>query len=413
MTDAGLAVYGWNRIQEPSTEWVDPMSVTHLRRFCICIALLVVTGCGQGSDIESGDAPAAPTDETNRVPTTFGTRAVAATDDWMLGVTSQPYSSDEPSSLLAVDLRTGDSKSVPGPVFNESPVTIEALIAEGTKLVGIGNICRGSSGDEGCHGPQKLVRFDPANASWTLEDVPFDQASFLDAILPVGRDFLVVESKDGTVTAARHDSDGRWSEVAKVDMAHRPIACATSDDLWLFSRDSGDSGDTSANDASYALKRIDLASGQIEGIVLPEFARYFGGVTTSFGCGQHEPFVASTPPGSVPPADADPDDMEAALTGVTVRRFVDGAWETSEVEALDGRTVPDSIVSGPVPLFLGAEMKTAGENSPIAVLLTDDGGRQIPRMGTDAYLWRGTTGDLIRVFDQGSSRQFETVSVTS
>lgn len=328
-------------------------------------------------------------------------------------MTSQPNSSDKPSSLTVVNLKTANSKTIPGPVLNESPITIEALIANGANFFGLGNVCLAPGGDEGCHGPQKLVRFDPSMEAWSLEDVPFDQTSFLDAMLPAGRDFLVVESRDGAVTAARHNSDGQWSEIATVDMAHRPAACTTSGDLWLFSRDSGDSGDTSTNDAAYTLTRVDLASGQAEDIELPDLARYFGGVTTSFGCGEHEPFVASTPPGPVPPADAGPDELDDALTGTTLRTFVSDEWRTSEVKALDGRTVPDSIVSGPVPLLLAAEMKGAGANTPIAVLLTKEGGRRVSRTGTDAYLWRGTAGDLIRIFDHDSSRQFETVSVTS
>lgn len=380
----------------------------HPLRICICLSLLVAVGCGQGTIVE-GDG--AVDRQAIIVPATFGTRSVAATDSWMVGVTSQPYSNDELSTLVLVDLRDQSSKTVSGPVFDGSPVSIGVLVAEEATFVGIGTLCQGTNTDEGCSGAQKLLRLDPVTEDWELEDLPFERNTSLYGLWILGEELVAVGSEAGVVTVARRNASGEWSELSKLETPLRPSVCATDANLWLFARLPGQTADPSGNDATFTLTRIDLASGQAENIDLPDLAGYFGGVTTEFGCGQNAPFVASTPAGSVPPIDSDSDKLKDALTGVTVYKWTDRAWQPLDVAAFDGHTVPDEIVSGPIPLLLGAEMigGTNG-NRPIAVLLGEDGGRHVATNGTDSYVWRGSTGDLIRIFEQGSQRHIEIIA---
>ncbi len=386
-------------------------ALVRLLRIGICVTLLVAAGCGQGSDVlDGGDAD----DQAHRLPAGFGVLAVAANDNWMVGVGPPPDGTDGPESVVVVDLSDATSKKISSPAFDGLPIIIVDMKADGENFVGTGYACPDSSGGDGCLGPQKLLHLDPKAGSWKLEDIPIDDGDVLGQMLPVGNDFLVLESNRGTVKVLRYDASGKWSEFATLDAPRRPAACATNTDLWLFARASGRAADPSANDASFTLTRIGLTSGQAENIDLPELAGYFGGVTTEFGCGQHDPFVASTPVGRVPPVDSDPGKLKNALTGVTVYQWTGRTWQPLDIRALDGHTVPDKIVSGPIPLLLAAEMIGGTEgNRPITVLLDDDREQQISTNGTDSYVWRGNTGDLIRIFDQGSQRYFETVSIGS
>ncbi len=255
---------------------------------------------------------------------------------------------------------------------------------------------------------------DPATGIWKSEDIPFDDGDVLGQMLPVGDDFLVIESGREMEKILRYDASRKWSEFAVIDTLQRPTACATSTDLWLFVRTSGQAAVPSADDATFTLTRISLSSGQAENIDLPDLAGYFGGVTTEFGCGQNAPFVASTPAGRVPPVDSGSDKLKDALTGVAVYKWTQRTWRPLDIKSTDGHTVPDEIVSGPVPLLLGAEMTGGTDgNRPIALLLGEAGEQQVATNGTDSYVWQANTDDLIRIFEQGSQRNFEILNVGS
>lgn len=384
-----------------------------LWRLCICATLIIVAGCGRATDVDQGEIRANSSDEANQLPAGFGSLVVAATDDWMAGVGPPLEGSIRPESVVVVDLNNAEPKEISVPLYGGTPITIVDLVADGTTFAGIGYVCQGSSSSDECLGPQKLIRLDPTNGLWEVSDVPFRDGTVLGQMFSVGQDLLVIESDHGTLTAAWYDSSGQWSELAKIDTLQSPDACVTGTDLWLFTRTSDHSMNASVDDAEFDLTRVDLSSGETEGIDLPRLAGYFGGVTTKFGCGKIAPYLASTPAGNVPPLNSDTNKLKDELTGVAVSKWADRSWQHIDIMALRGHTLPDTIVSGPIPLLLGAEMDGTIDNRPISVLLDDHGGRQIAANGTDSYVWRGSTGDLIRIFERGAQQYFETESIGS
>lgn len=346
------------------------------------------------------------------VMTPLGKGLTAATDDWLIGVIDEPFRSDEPSTIAALDLRSDEIKTFPGPVDDGAPVALSAVLGVEDGFIGIGDRCVPPDGGEGCQGSRVLVHLDPVTQDWQVEEVPLEAVGQFDAAYIVDQDLVVVESDRNQLRVSRQTSNGEWTTVAEQPSTSRPFSCVAEQALWLFVRSStGDSDSITSTDTQYSLTRVDLSTAESVEVDLPELAGYFGGVTTSFGCDGSGPILASTPPGAVPPPNADREEMNQALTGTTIWERSDGRWKPVEVDALLGATVTDYIVSGKRPVILAAELDPDGANRPIAVVLGGEHATEVARNGSDTYLWRGSTGQLIRIFDHETARRVAIIEV--
>lgn len=381
------------------------------------VVALTSAACGEGS-AGSESSVGGPTRAFD-VPVGLGTAGtIAAGDDWLVGVVAEPFSIEKPSTVAAIHLASEKVTTVSGPLDQQgTPVALSGLVADGDRFVGVGDLCVPPGGGEGCQGDRVLVEFDPAAETWTVNKFPIPIVGPVDGAFFVDSDLVLVESDGRRVRVARQGSEG-WRSVAEMDTAARTLPCVGGGSLWLFVRTSGDGNvdgenEVTALDTAYSLTRVDLEGGGTESVDLPEIASYFGGVTTSFGCDGLGPVVATTPPGEVPSPESDRSEMEAALTGLQVFSLADDGWRQDRVNAISGATVSDQIVSGERALLLAAELDRSGTNHPIAVVLGESTGEEVPRDGTDTYLWRGTGSDLIRIFDAGNRRKAELIEVGS
>ncbi len=386
----------------------------------VAVAVVVVltsAACGEGS-AGSGSSVGAPTRAFD-VPVGLGTAGpIAAGDDWLVGVVVEPFSIEKSSTVATIHLASEKVVSIGGPLDEQgTPVALSGLVADGDRFVGVGDLCVPPGGGEGCQGDRVLVELDPATETWTVDRFPAPIVGPIDGAFVVDSDLVLVESDGRRVRVTRQGSEG-WRSVAEMDTAARTVPCVGGGSLWLFVRTSGAGSvdgerEASALDTADSLTRVDLEGGGIESVDLPEIASYFGGVTTSFGCDGRGPVVATTPPGEVPPPESDRREVEAALTGLQVFSLADGGWRQDRVNAISGATISDQIVSGERALLLAAELDRSGVNHPIAVVLGEKSDEEVPRDGTDTYLWRGTGGDLIRMFDAGERREAELIEVGS
>ncbi len=381
------------------------------------VVALVSAACGEGS--AGGGSPVEGPAQSFDVPVGLGTAGpIAAGDAWLVGVAEEPFSIEKPSTVAAIHLASEKVTTVSGPLDEHgTPVALSSLVAAGDRFVGVGDLCVPPGGGEGCQGDRVLVEFDPAIQTWTVNKFPIPIVGPVDGAFVVNSDLVLVESDGRRVRVARQGSEG-WRSVAEMDTAARTLPCVGGGSLWLFVRTSGDGStdgesEVTALDTTYSLTRVDLEGGGTESVDLPEIAGYFGGVTTSFGCDGRGPVVATTPPGEVPPPESDRNEMEAALTGLQVFSLAEDGWRQDRVNAISGATVSDQIVSGEQALLLAAELDRSGMNHPIAVVLGESAGEEVARDGTDKYLWRGTGGDLIRIFDAGDRRVAELIEVGS
>ena len=375
-------------------------------------AAVLLVGCGQQSGsvaVRRGDED--PTSSISLVPE-FGTGPSAANDDWLVGVTTDPHLSTRPSVVSEVDLRSGKTKMIPGPSASGIPVSVEALVPTADGFWGAGNRCDPPDGGEGCGGRNVLVKLDPASGAWQVEEISLEPNGVLDSLHVVGSDLVRLSTTDQTLAVLRRDQGGNWSTVASLTTPERPESCVGAGDLWLFRRHAPTNDNVAAKDTDYSLTRLDLHGGKATDVELPRLARSFGGATTSFGCDASGPVIATTPAGDVPPANADPDEMKRALTGVDVWHLGVHGWGRVAVGEFGSGTVTDSIVSGERALIVGAELVTSGENKPIAAVIGGGRSQEVPRDGTDTYLWRNRR-ELLRIFGQGAGRQVETVKVGS
>lgn len=382
------------------------------RRTLLIIALVatssVVAGCWSGG--ESADAPSTTVaDRPIRVPGGFGTRVVAASDDWVVGVLKdpdwidmeKPDTSTEPSRVTAVNLQTRKVKTFVGPVEGHSPIAVDALVADGDGFVGVGSRCGPGDGPEVCGLSNVQVRLDPAAGTWQTEDFPLDPPGSLDGLHAVDGDVVLVDWTGESLRVTRLDAAGDATPVATVSTGSRVGTCVAGDDLWLFRKHGG-------GGVAYGLWRVDLDSGTTEKVALPDLADYFGGVTTSFGCDATGPVITSTPPGGVPSSGADSETMRAALTGVTVWQRDGDDWKRFEPDSLGDGAVVTSIVSGEKAVLTGGRSGGSG-NESFAVLLADEKVTDLPTGTFDTYLWRGSTGDLLHVSSHDAKRHVEII----
>lgn len=373
---------------------------------------VAASGCAagsapDGSTVGAGDS-VAPSATVIGVPSGFGAELTAASDDLVVGVVGDPYRTDARSTVVAVALDTGRVTTFPGPADGEVPVAMSGLVAKDDGFVGVGDHCEPPGGGEGCGGARVLVELDPEALTWRVSALPLDSVGPLDGLFVVGDDLVVVESDGARTRVSRRSADGRWTTVAEPTTTERAAPCVSGHDLWRFTRTSAGAAD---GNARYALTRTDLASGASESVDLPDLASYFGGVTTTFGCDQNGPLLASSPPGPVP--DADAREKADALTGVAVWSFTGSSWTPVEVTAMQGATVANQIVSGDRALLLAGDLEATGADRLLAVVLGPDGGIEVPSNGTDSYLWPGDTGDLVRIFDRPDGRQLTVVPTGS
>lgn len=375
-------------------------------------ALLLLASCSATSEVVRA-APSQPMADHPQVLSSFGSHAMAANQNWLLGVVKQPNDAEQPTRVSLVNLQSNEVKNLDGPVDGTTPITIDALVASADGFVGVGNRCDSQFIDEGCWGQQIFLRFDPTSEDWNLESMPVDRLLALDFFAKSAQDFVLVESGKGKVHVSRVDASGHLTDLATLEEARRPRACVTSDALWLFFKNSKPTTDVESTDTTYSLIKIALNSGEPEEVPLPKLAGYFGGVTTKFGCNVENPLVVTTPPGTVPAAATKPSDMKDALTGLKVYERTQNTWQTVTVDAVKGNTVPDSILSGQNALLLAAEIQDETQNRPIAVVLDGNQGSEVPRDGSDAYLWQEGTGNLIRLFSVENDRRFQVIDVAS
>ncbi|HET8929229.1 MAG TPA: hypothetical protein VFN21_01100, partial [Acidimicrobiales bacterium] len=291
-----------------------------------------------------------------------------------------------------------------GPIEGHSPIAVDALVADGNGFVGVGSRCGPGDGPEECGLSNVQVRLDPAAGSWRIGDLPLDPPGSLDGLHAVDGDVILVDWTGDALRVTRLDAAGDATPVATVSTGTRVGTCVAGDDLWLFRKHSGAG-------VAYALWRVDLDDGATDQIALPELADYFGGVTTSFGCDGTGPVITSTPPGDVPPSDADSETMRAALTGVTVWRRADGAWQRFASDELGKGAVVDEVVSGDRPVLLGGRSDGPGDSGRFAVLLADEKVTDLPTGAFDTYLWRGDTRDLLHVSSHDGKRRIESVDL--
>lgn len=388
------------------------------KRAAVAVVLMVATGCGSGpNETVAPTKGGASAFGVAEVPSEFGVYAATASDRLAVGVVDQPYSSDETSTFVGVDLADGEVVEFAGPLDDGAPVAVEQMATDGQALAGAGARCTSPTGGEGCAGSQVIVRLDPDALQWTVVAVPEDAAGMqLDAVYVLDGDVLLVESGIDSTSIRRLSHEGTWSTVADLPSESRPATCIADGALWLFRVNRSESTEPAATDTGYRLTRLELDDGEAQEIELPALAGYFGGVTVPFGCNSSGPVVATTPPGEVPAPDADRDAMNAALTGITAWHRRGSEWQAIEGEALVGATVAGEIISGPDGAVIrGAEMSQSdGPNRPI-VIVADPSGRtsEVDTTGDDAFLWRGTTGHLIWVYDNDSGRALTVVEVES
>jgi hypothetical protein len=386
------------------------------RRVGLVVGVVVTLAVAACASTDGSGGPSTTTgpskigaDRPIRVPGGLGTHAVAASDDWVVGVLKdpdwidmeKPDTSKEPSKVTAVDLQARKVKTFVGPVQGDSPIAVNALVADGDAFVGVGSRCGPGDAPEDCGSSNVLVRLDPSAGTWQTEDLPLDPPGSLDGLHAVDGDVVLADWTGESLRVTRLDAAGDAAPIATVSTGTRVATCVAGDDLWLFRKHSGAG-------VGYALWRVGLDDGAGDQIALPELADYFGGVTTSFGCDGTGPVITSTPPVDTAPVDTPPDEMQEDLTGVVVWKRVGDDWKRFEPASLAAGAVVTGIVSGEHAVLTGGRSGASG-NKGFAVLLADGKVTDLPTGTFDTYLWRGTTGDLLLVSSHDGKRRIASV----
>lgn len=327
----------------------------------------------------------------------------AASHQFLLGIVAQPYAEVEPSSMMLVDLESGEEHKVDGPVDGRQAVALDGLISSDEKFIGVGHTCLSNDHGEGCWGPFRMATFDPVARTWTIEETSLPDDALFDGIDADNNTVTVVATADGISHVWERVGDSQFQSIAQVEAPVRPAVCVVDGAAWLWQRLPG-STDTSSTDTRFRLSRVDLDEGETQEIQLPAVATYFGGVTTAFGCDDDGPVIATTPPGKVPAPGTGPSQMRDAMTGVTIWSY-GTSWISREILEAGAHLVPSQFLSGQVPLLLGANLSEGDTAQLVAVSVGSTTTRTIPRADGDRYLHRGSSGEILRISDSGSRHE--------
>lgn len=381
------------------------------------LLVLLASSCGGASPEVAPPAAREPLPERIEVPGFFlaAPTNIVATASHLLGLTGARDLGDGVPTVRGrvVELATGRVDDVEPPTLDGAPVDARFVAADDELVLALGRTCpRFADGEEICIGgsPASLT-FDPATGDWTSHPLPeaaFDPSEQWSVtalgVRSSGSFYAVVTHGRGlgTSTALTFTIGGGWAVLARDVARGSTIAetCATRDHLFVLHRPFPFAAEPDTDPV--VLERIDLATGRGSAVDLPPLATAFGAAGVQFTCGPDAPVVSSSQP-ALPP------DVEAVAP--SAYRLVDGSWVAVPMDELF--SIPSLMVSTALGglhgvVLSGVPPAPVDPEQPRGSVSIGRGGviEHLPPdlpFGGREPLWRGLSGDLLLVIEEGGS----------